>query len=356
MSYRRVEVQGPGQVLLVERDEPEMRPACARVQVAYCSVNRADVERVKGAYGGVDIAGAAFASVAGTTVPGYEPVGTVIELAEDADPSLLGATVMLHSHTSCGKCDYCTNGLDNLCAGMRVFGSATPGMGGWSEQIVVPVSQLLVLPQGVDPRFACTYEVTYGTALWNLRRGLELAARPGPIVVRGVPGGVALAALQLCQVLGLPAGGVMRDPGGPRAEAVRAELPGVVLFGEADLAKAVERDLGSAPSVVVEPLGGDYVASDLDLVAHGGAVGVVGGHIGAIASVRLDVLFHKGVSVFGTPRGPIGTMLEVAELVASGRLTPLIDRVFDLASVSEALRYCDQQTGIGRVLLSMGSA
>jgi NADPH:quinone reductase-like Zn-dependent oxidoreductase len=105
--------------------------------------------------------------------------------------------------------------------------------------------------------------------------------------------------------------------------------------------------------VVIDPLGGDYIGEDLELVARGGAVGVLGSHVGAVSRVRADLLFLKGVALYGTPRAPLTEMEELAALVADGFVTPVIDRVFGLADAAAALDYCERPTGIGRVLLSM---
>ena len=274
-------------------------------------------------------------------------------MAPGVDTSLVGRRVVLHSHESCGNCRYCKAGADNLCGKMCVFGVGTQDLGGWSEEIVVPASQVLPLRDNVDLRGSCTYEVTYGTALHSLRRGLALAALPGPVAIRGAPGAVAIAAAQFCVAMDLPCVAIVRDPEGDRAQQLRNLIPQIAVVGQDSGNQGVVRALGSPPAVVIEPLGGEYIASDLDLVARGGAIGVLGAHVGAASTVRADTLFLKGVSLYGTPRAPLETMVEVAEMVADGFVTPVIDRVFAMADVRAALDYCKNPIGIGRVLLSM---
>lgn len=172
--YRRIEVSRADGVALVEREPTPLRPGAVRLAVSFCSVNRGDVERIRGSYGGVEAAEIGFWQTEnGVFVPGYEPVGTVVEVAADVDRAMLGRRAVLHSHESCGACRYCVSGADNLCGKMTVFGVGTRELGGWSEEVVVPAGQVLPLRDGVDLRGACTYEVTYGTARHNLRRGLS---------------------------------------------------------------------------------------------------------------------------------------------------------------------------------------
>lgn len=351
---RRIEIVGPGCIELREYARPVMRPGCVRFEIAYCSVNRADIERVRGSYGGVSIADAAFSkSGDGASIPGYEPAGWITEAASDVAGDVVGRAGVLHSHTACGRCVYCREGMDNLCTQMRVFGAATPGIGGWSEEVVVPVEQVMPLPDSADLPSACTYEVTYGTALHSLRRGWEIAKRGGPVGIRGIPGGVALAAAQLCILLDTPCFGIVRHLDGHRTRQVRELLPELVLVGEQFSTEEIVTSIGDVPMVVIEPLGGSYVSKDVALVGHGGAVGVLGGHLGVESSLRWDEIFHKGVAIYGTPRAPMQTMLEVADLVGTGSVRPVVDRIFPMAEAKNALEYCDKPTGVGRVLLSM---
>jgi NADPH2:quinone reductase len=108
--------------------------------------------------------------------------------------------------------------------------------------------------------------------------------------------------------------------------------------------------------VVIEPLGGAYLDQDVDLIARGGAIGVLGAHVGATSTFRSDLLFLKGVALYGTPRAPLTEMAELAGMVADGLITPVVDRVFDLTDVKAALGYCERPTGIGRVLLGINGA
>lgn len=353
-TYRRVELRPDGSPEVVERTETRLGPGTVRVAVQWCSVNRADVERIRGSYGGIPVAQAAFASrETGAAVPGLEPVGTVVEVAEAAHDLLLGTRVLVHSHVSCGTCSACRNGRDNLCPTMRVLGARTPGLGGWSEQLVVPATQVMLLSDDVDPRGACTYEATYATVLHHLRHGLSISLASGPVLVRGVPGVLAVAALQTCATLGIPAAGVVRDESSPRLDLVRNRVPAIILLGGEDLEAKLADLWEDPPALVIEPLGGAFVGQDMAVVARGGCVGVLGGHLGAEAALRFDQLFHKGVAIFGTPRAPLHTMSEVAALVEGGLLDPLVDREFSLDQVADAVMYCDAQTGVGRVLLAM---
>lgn len=355
-SYRRVELQGAGPVL-VERERRELSAGEARVAVHHCSVNYTDVARIDGSYGGTPIAGAAFGGVQdGVRIPGYEPAGVVLEITDEVDSAVLGERVLVHSHTSCGECAFCRGGVDNYCAQRQVLGAATPGNGGWSEEIVVPAAQLLALPPGVSLQAACTLEVSYATALFCLRRGWELTLADGPVAVRGVPGMLALAAAQYAHAFGRDVVGIARDPDSVRVRWVAQRFPWLRLVGEASLGEGLGTASGGPPALIVEPLGGEYVGHDVSLVARGGAIGVIGSHLSVAGEARWDELFNKGATIYGTTRAPLGMMGEVAQHFAAGFVAPLIDREFALEDFAEAVRYVRAPAGVGRTLLRMAAA
>ena len=335
--YRRIEVTDAGEICIREREPAPVTAGSARLSISYCSINRGDIERIRGSYGGVDSGSIPFWQTEdGFFVPGYEPAGTIVEVGPDGDPSLVGRRAVLHSHESCGTCLYCAAGADNLCGKMRVFGVGTLGLGGWSEEVVVPARQLLTLRDNVDLAAACTYEVTYGTVLHNLRRGLDLTVLPGPVAIRGAPGALALAAAQFCVAMELPCALIVRAREGNRVGQLRRLLPEAAVVSERDGQPGIRRALGAPPAVIIEPLGGRYIAEDIELVARGGAIGVLGSHVAATSDIRADLLFLKGVSLYGTPRAPLSEMEEVAALVARKFVTPQIDRTFDLTDVVAA--------------------
>src|SRR5690606_11991674 len=89
--YRRVEVDSTFRPMVRERKRVPLPPGTVRLAVEFCSVNRGDLERIRGSYGGVSSKEIGFwRTESGSFVPGYEPAGVVVEVAGDVDRSLLG--------------------------------------------------------------------------------------------------------------------------------------------------------------------------------------------------------------------------------------------------------------------------
>ena len=135
---------GSGPLRLVERDRPTPGPGEALVRVSVCGVCRTDLHLAEG-----DLAPRHRG-----VVPGHEAVGTVESLGEGCQRLTHGDRVGIAwlRHT-CGVCDWCRRGAENLCAGSRYTGWDTDG--GFAEYAVVPEAYAYRLPEGwADERCA----------------------------------------------------------------------------------------------------------------------------------------------------------------------------------------------------------
>ena len=360
-TYRRVEARaGAGRdgLVVVRRPTNEPGPGECLIRVEVATINRADLHRIDGSYGGVaitpfqtlgDSSRGADESVA-VYVPGMEAAGTVIAVGKSVETSLVGTRVLVHSHSWCGQCDECRAGLDNACPHGRVFGSQTPGVGAWSEQVVVPAKQVHVLPDQLPLEHAVCAEVTYGPVWWGLRH--RTAVGPHDLVaVQGGDSTLGLAAVQVIKLVGATPVMIVRDRRSPRARQL-ADLEGVHVRERAEVTSAAfVAEFGRRPLVVLDLLGAASFHQSLELVASGGTVLAIGAHTGASVDLRIDRLFQRNVAIQGIARAPIAGMVEILDLMAAGRLTPRIAREFSLDDVRSAVEFADSRAQFGKTLL-----
>ena len=130
-------------VRLVSRPEPVPGPRELLVEVEACGVCRTDLH----------IADGELASHRSTVVPGHEAVGTVVESGPEAvrfgDGDRVGIPWL---RTTCGHCQWCTRGQENLCPGARFTGWDADG--GYAELATVPEPYAYQIPSGVPARQA----------------------------------------------------------------------------------------------------------------------------------------------------------------------------------------------------------
>ncbi len=127
---------------LVLREAPEPRPGRGeiRMRVEYCGVCRTDLhiaegELVPGAY---------------PVIPGHQIVGIVDGVGADVDGSLLGTRRGAYwLHRSCGQCQWCRRGLENLCEDSLFTGFDAAG--GFAEKVIAVADFSVPIPEGLDP-------------------------------------------------------------------------------------------------------------------------------------------------------------------------------------------------------------
>ena len=117
---------------------------------------------------------------------GHELAGEILE-----GPGK-GRRVTVNPIISCGTCDYCVQGRNNLCANRTMIGMQRPG--GFAERVATAASAVIELPEGMDVRAAALTEPA-ATAVHALNLAAKALARPVPECDALVIGGGAIGLL-----------------------------------------------------------------------------------------------------------------------------------------------------------------
>jgi 2-desacetyl-2-hydroxyethyl bacteriochlorophyllide A dehydrogenase len=179
---RRLVFHGPGRLTV---DEAEPAPLAAdevRVAVHSVGVCGSDVH----GYAGVN------ARRRPGMVMGHEAVGTVVEAGAEVDRLRVGDTVAVNPIVSCGECQFCRSGAENVCERRRIYGCVSDLPGAYAESFVVKAENAVFF-HGPGP-------LEWGALVEPLSVGAH-AARVGKIgegtesvlVVGGGPIGIAAA-------------------------------------------------------------------------------------------------------------------------------------------------------------------
>ena len=182
---------------------------------------------------------------------------------------------------------------------VRVSGGVGAARDGtFAEQVVAPRSSVHELPGDADPRAVAAVGVAGKTA-WRAVHQLAHAGADDVVLVLGAAGGVGAFAAQLA----CNAGATVLAHTGSVGKAERLAGLGVEPV-VADGPRAVVDAVGSrGVSVVLDPLGGDYVSSLLSALVPGARVVTYGVLAGRTTTVDLGVLYGRGVQVRGTSGG-----------------------------------------------------
>lgn len=322
---RAVVIEGAGgpEVLSVQEvPDPVPREGEVLIDVVAAGLNRADVQQRRGFYPPPEGA---------SPVPGLEVSGRIADAGDSGfEP---GDAVVA------------------LLAG-----------GGYAEKVAVPAGQVLRAPDGVDLTQAAALPETAATVWSNLVLQAGLAAGDH-VLIHGASGGIGVMAIQVALALGaIP----HVTAGSARKLDVARSLGAATLvdYGEQDFVSEVRLATeGRGVDVILDVVGAKYLARNIESLAVGGRLVVIGLQGGATAELDLGALMSKRASVAGTTlrARPVSEkaaiMAAVREgvwpLVASRAVRPFVDRTFPLEQVAQAHAYFDTGHHIGKVLLTL---
>jgi putative PIG3 family NAD(P)H quinone oxidoreductase len=321
-----VEITQPGEPEVLRparREVPTPGAGEVLIAVAGAGVNRPDVMQRRGKYppppGASDL-------------PGLEVAGTIAAVGPEVARWQVGDTVCA------------------LVAG-----------GGYAEYCLAPASQCLPVPDGLDVVSAAALPETCFTVWTNLfeRGGLEAGDWT---LVHGGSSGIGTTAIQLARAFGAhviaTAGSADKCAACERLGAFRA-----INYREEDFVAAVrEITEGHGVDVLLDMIGAEYLARNLECLAMDGRLVIIGTLGGVKAAFNLVPLLQRRLTMTGSTlrarsvaqKAAIARALEaqVWPLIARGTVRPMIDRTFPLMDAAAAHRRMESSAHIGKLVLT----
>jgi NADPH:quinone reductase-like Zn-dependent oxidoreductase len=130
---------------------------------------------------------------------GSDASGVIIEIGQDVHGVDIGDEVVLNPGLSCGCCEFCLRGEQSQCNSFGIIGMTRPGT--FAEKIAVPFYNLCPKPSSMGFDEAAALPLAYQTA-WRMLMTRAALQASEIILIHGIGGGVALAALQLAKLSG----------------------------------------------------------------------------------------------------------------------------------------------------------
>ena len=332
---------GPEVLKFEERLVPEPGPCELRIRVRTVGLNHLDLWVRNG------VAGHVFPL---PIVPGCDAAGVVDALGPGASGVAVGDEVVVAPGVSCGRCTACRAGENALCRSFGIIGESRDG--GCQEYLVVGDDGCFPKPPGLDWAEAAAVPLTFLTA-WHMLKS-RARVQPGErVVVHAAGSGVAVAAIQIATLLGAR---VLTTAGSDEkcAKGLALGAEEAVNYRAADFAAEVRRWTGGrGADVVVDHVGTDTFERSLRCLARGGRYVTCGATSGNELKTDFRLVFFKSLSILGSTMGGSHELATVLALVASGRLRPVVDRVFPFEEIAGAHRRLAAREAFGKVVLTI---
>ncbi|MBB1600991.1 NAD(P)H-quinone oxidoreductase [Variovorax sp. UMC13] len=315
---------GPEVLKIASGPRPVPAPGEVLIRVAYAGVNRPEALQRAGLYAPPPGA---------SQILGLEVSGEVVALGEGVERWKVG---------------------DAVCA-------LTNG-GGYAQYVVAPQGQVLPVPQGLSLLQAAALPENYFTVWTNLFQRAGLRAGES-VLVHGGSSGIGLTAIQLARAFGA----TVLSTAGSAAKAAACRDAGAsfaINYREQDfVAVALEATGGQGVNVVLDMVGGRYIARNLQALAVEGRLVQISFLEASKVELDWTPLMVKRLHFTGSTLRPrsLADKARIADelqervwpLLSSQQIAPVVHRVFPIARAAEAHALMESSEHIGKILLEV---
>jgi NADPH:quinone reductase-like Zn-dependent oxidoreductase len=315
---------GPEVLCYEDAPDPEPGPGEVLVRLKAASLNHLDIWVRRG-----------LPSVPKPRILGADGAGTVEALGPGVTGFELGEPVVINP------------GVEQPDGTVHVIGEHTQGV--HAELAAIPATNVYRLADGLSFEEAAAFPLVFETAYRMLvtRAGLNEGEW---VLVWGIGGGVATAALQISKALGARVLVTSSsDEKLVRARELGADL--AVNHESGDVGAVVRDATGAGADVVVETVGEATWTRSLQAARPGGRIVVCGATSGPNPPASLHRVWWKQLTILGSTMGTRADFEGAYELIESGRARPVVDRVFPLAEARTAHERLEAGEQLGKIVL-----
>ena len=283
-------------------------------------------------------------------IMGHEVAGEVIEVGNQVRGFAPGDRVLVNFYVTCGRCQFCREGRDTLCLDVRQHGFSLDG--GFADYVNTPGINLCKVPDHVPLEQACILVDAVATSYHAVTKRAQV--RPGKTVALVGVGGVGLHALQMAKLAG---GWVIAvDVNEARLDLARKlGADAIVDARQGPFERTVRRlTADEGVDVVLE-----FVANAQTLPSSYHSLKRAGRlvFVGYTPELPMPVMPHELVrnewEIMGSRATTKQELQDTMDLVAQGRIRPIVDRVFPLEEIEQAFDALRQGQSLGRNVVAV---
>ena len=281
---------------------------------------------------------------------GGDGAGVIFEVGGEVSNVRPGDAVCLYLFSGCGQCEFCLSHRDFMCVYVRALGERLDGT--YAEYVRLPAENCFPIPAGMSFAEAAAFPLVFVTVWRMLITNARL--RPGEtILIIGIGGGVAGAALQVAKKIG--ANVIVTSGSDEKLElAKKYGAAHTINHREKDFAQEVRAlTENRGVDVVLDCVAGEVWQKSLAALARSGRLVTCGATAGGSPETDLTPIFTKHLQIFGSTLGSRDEFRQLLSFMAVAEIKPIIDQVFPLSEAAAAQRRMEEAKQFGKIVLQI---
>ncbi|WP_457625623.1 zinc-binding dehydrogenase [Persephonella sp.] len=318
--------------------DPQINDNEVLVRVKAFSLNHLDVWVMEGKYP---------AEIPMPHVFGSDASGIVEKVGKCVKHIKPGDKVIVYPGISCGVCERCLSGQDNLCSQYFLLGVLNNGVS--AEYVKVPGINLFKIPDDLSFEEAASIGITY-TTMWHSLVTRSNIKAGDTVLIHGGGSGVGTAGIQIAKMFGATVITTVGDDWKvEKARQIGADY--IINYKNLNFVDAVKQITeGKMCDIVIDHIGKETFQSSIDCAKRGGSVVTFGATTGGEATVVLRKIFGKNLRIHGVYMGTKGEVARYLKFFPNP-LKPVIDSVFELDNVQEAYKKLLSRQFFGKIVV-----
>ena len=325
---------------------PDIDPDEVLVRVGACGINNTDIWVREGAYGVSDdpdaVASFGDSPLTFPIIQGADIAGEIVGCGANVDSTRVGQRVMVDFGIYAGP--------ENDIPSHDYIGSGRPG--GFAEYVSVPAENAHSVETTLSDIELATFCCAYVTGEHMLRRAR--VSEGERVLVTGASGGVGSGVVQLCRARGAIPYALVGA--GKEASVISIGAEATITRGQGKLPDAVaEITKNDAIDVVVDTVSGPLLPDLIEILKPQGRYVTCGAMGGPMVEIDMRRIYLKNLEMHGATQGTRRDFAAVRDYVLSGKIKPLVAKVFALDELGQAQEEFKKKGFVGKLVVTVSS-
>jgi zinc-binding alcohol dehydrogenase/oxidoreductase len=274
---------------------------------------------------------------------GSDGCGVIEDVGEDADTLLIGSEVIINPSLDWGS--------NPIVQGnsFRILGF--PDHGTFADYMVISKKYVFEKPDHLNFIESAAVPLSGLTAYRALFSKARLRAKE-KVLITGVGGGAALWVLQFAVAYQAR----VYVTSGSDEKLQKAKALGATdgfNYKDPEWHQKAIKEAGGGFDIIIDSAGGDQFSKLIELALPGGRIVNFGRTAGNITNIATRLLYWKQLSIHGSTMGTRDEFLSMLDFLESRNLKPVIDKIFPLEQVHEAMHHMEQGNQFGKIVLQI---